>query len=113
MGLTTYRIFRSTVFAANEKIQYGDPRPAPNASFAGLRRFYVKTIQKHLNTENQPKVSRQSRGTRDVQTVTHAMAGKGSFSIYANNADIFYHRNMEKDELSILDMCGTFWPERH
>ena len=29
-------------------------------------------------------------------------------SIYANYADIFYHRSMEKDKLSILDVCGAY-----
>ena len=29
-------------------------------------------------------------------------------SIYANYADIFYHRSMEKDKLSILDVWGAY-----
>ena len=45
----------------------GIPRPAPNTSFAGLRQFNVKTIQKCLNAENQPKVSRVMRD-RDPMT---------------------------------------------
>ena len=53
-----------------------------------------------------------SRRPRDVQTVTHAMAREArriSFSsIYANYAGIFNHRSMEKDKLSILDMCGAY-----
>ena len=28
--------------------------------------------------------------------------------VYANYMDIFYHRSMEKDKLSILDVCGTY-----
>ena len=32
-----------------------------------------------------------------------------SFSLnYANYADIFNHRSMEKDKLSILDVCGAY-----
>ena len=29
-------------------------------------------------------------------------------SIYGNYADIFNHRSMEKDKLSILDVCGAY-----
>ena len=29
-------------------------------------------------------------------------------SDYANYTDIFYHRSMEKDKLSILDVCGAY-----
>ena len=29
-------------------------------------------------------------------------------SDYANYTDIFYHRSMEKDNLSILDVCGAY-----
>ena len=29
-------------------------------------------------------------------------------SIYANYADIFYHRSMEKDKLSILDVWSAY-----
>ena len=37
------------------------------------------------------------------------MARKGSFiSDYANYTDIFYHRSMEEDKLSILDVCGAY-----
>ena len=36
-------------------------------------------------------------------------ARKISFSLnYANYADIFNHRSMEKDQLSILDVCGAY-----
>ena len=77
--IIAYRVFRSTAFAANEKNQYGVT--CPDQSFAGLGQFYVKTIQKRLNAENQPKislVSHESRGQlgsrRDIETVslTHA-----------------------------------------
>ena len=53
-----------------------------------------------------------SRGPRDVQMVTNDIvreARKISFSsIYANYAGIFNHRSMEKDKLSILDVCGAY-----
>ena len=29
-------------------------------------------------------------------------------SIYANYADIFNHRSMEKDKLFVLDVCGAY-----
>ena len=29
-------------------------------------------------------------------------------SIYVNYTDIFNHRSMEKDKLSILDVCGAY-----
>ena len=50
-----------------------------------------------------------SRGPRDVQTVTYAMAREGrriSFSL--NYAGIFNYRSMEKDKLSILDVWGAY-----
>ena len=44
-----------------------------------------------------------------VKLVTHAMARKGSFiSDYANYMDTFYHRSMEKDKLSILDVWSAY-----
>ena len=76
--------------------------------FAGLGQFNVKRIQT-------PKTSMglaSSRGPRDVQTVTYAMAREArriSFSLnYANYAGIFNHRSMEKDKLSILDVWGAY-----
>ena len=39
----------------------------------------------------------------------HAMARIGVFiSDYADYTDIFYHRSMEKDKLSILDVWGAY-----
>ena len=54
-----------------------------------------------------------SRGPRDVQKVTYAMAREHGrrmtfSSIYANYADIFNHRSMEKDKLFVLDVCGAY-----
>ena len=82
--------------------------------FAGLGQFNVKTIQKPKT----PKTSldlpglASSRGPRDVQTVTYAIAREArriSFSLnYANYAGIFNHRSMEKDKLSILDVWGAY-----
>ena len=54
-----------------------------------------------------------SRSPRDVQKVTYAMAREHGrrmtfSSIYANYADIFNHRSMEKDKLFVLDVCGAY-----
>ena len=79
MGLTceiiAYRLSHSTALAANETKTIWR-----HASFSNreLRWFWtvlnVKTIQKGLNAENQPKISRESRGLLgsrgDVETVS-------------------------------------------
>ena len=46
--------------------------PAPMV-FAGLGQFYVKTIEKRLNAENQPKISLVSRNlaARESHEVGH------------------------------------------
>ena len=84
--------------------------PAPMV-FGGLGQFYVKTIQTPKTSMDLAGLA-SSRRPRDVQTVTYAMvreARRISFSsIYANYAGIFNHRSMEKDKLSILDMCGAY-----
>ena len=76
--------------------------------FAGLGQFHVKKIENHLNPENQPKVSRHLAGRETFKLSRTPWCVKGVSSIYANNADIFYHRSMEKDKLSILDVCGAY-----
>ena len=79
--------------------------------FAGLGQFNVKTIQTPKTSMDLAGLA-SSRGPRDVQTVTYAMvreARRISFSLnYANYAGIFNHRSMEKDKLSILDVCGAY-----
>ena len=79
--------------------------------FAGLGQKHVKTIQKCWNAENQPEISRVLPHLADRETFKRSRTPwcvKGVSSIYANNADIFYHRSMEKDKLSILDVCGAY-----
>ena len=90
------------------KNQYGVTR------LAGLRwsrKFNVKTIQTPKTSMDLAGLA-SSRRPRDVQTVTYAMvreARRISFSsIYANYADIFNHRSMEKDKLFVLDVCGAY-----
>ena len=79
--------------------------------FAGLGQFNVKTIQTPKTSLDLAGLA-SSRGPRDVQTVTYAMAREArriSFSLnYANYAGIFNHRSMEKDKLSILDVWGAY-----
>ena len=79
--------------------------------FAGLGQRNVKTIQTPKTSMDLAGLA-SSRGPRDVQTVTYAMAREArriSFSLnYANYAGIFNHRSMEKDKLSILDVWGAY-----
>ena len=73
--------------------------------------FNVKTIQTPKTSMDLAALA-SSRGPRDVQIVTYAMAREArkiSFSLnYANYAGIFNHRSMEKDKPSILDVCGAY-----
>ena len=79
--------------------------------FAGLGKFNVKTIHSPKTSMDLAGLA-SSRRPRDVQTVTFAMVREDrriSFSsIYANYADIFNHRSMEKDKLFVLDVCGAY-----
>ena len=79
--------------------------------FAGLWQFNVKTIQTPKTSMDLAGLA-SSRGPRDVQTVTYAMAREArriSFSLnYANYAGIFNHRSMEEDKLFVLDKCGAY-----
>ena len=81
------------------------------ASSAGLGQFYVKTIHSPKTSMDLAGLA-SSRRPRDVQIVTNDIVREArhiSFSsIYANYAGIFNHRSMEKDKLSILDVCGAY-----
>ena len=79
--------------------------------FAGLGQKHVKTIQNRWNAENQPR-SRESRLISRPARRSNGHARHGAYrsfiSDYANYTDIFYHRSMEKDKLSILDVWGAY-----
>ena len=84
--IIAYRLFHSTALAANGKNQYGVTR------LDGLR--WSRTVScKNYTKAFERRKQASSRRLRDVQTVTHG---------------IFNHRSMEKDKLSILDVCGAY-----
>ena len=104
--IIAYRLFHSTVLAANGKKQYGVIR------LDGLRWSRAETCKNNTKT---PKTSLRSRGSRLISRIARHSNGhtrhgayRSFISDYADYTDIFYHRSMEKDKLLILDVWGAY-----
>ena len=110
--IIAYRMFRSTALAAETKTTKWRRYPSsPTKLRWSQSDLNVKTIE----IVRTPKTSLRSRGSRGISRTARRSKRsrmpwcvKRVSSIYANNADIFYHRSMEKDKLSILDVCGAY-----
>ena len=104
-------VFTNAPISAKSRLRSRASRVNPAGYRRDLKRFNVKTIQTPKTSMDLAGLA-SSRGPRDVQMVTNDIvreARKISFSsIYANYAGIFNHRSMEKDKLSILDVCGAY-----